>query len=127
MKKLVATLLILCAGPIWAEWVLTSVHHDGGQIFYDPTTVKGGNIKKAWTKTELKKPIKGPKGDALSFRVYHEFDCVNDRIRTLSFEAFSERNLAGQVIERSSEPTNWDYVPPQTVQKNLFDNVCGKK
>lgn len=128
MKKLVATLLILCVGPVWAEWVLYNSSIDGdAQFFYDPTTVKGGNIKKAWTKTELKKPLKGPQGNAFSLRTYDEFDCVNERMRTLSFEAFSERNFAGQTLYRSSEPTRWDYVPPQTIQKTLFDNVCGTK
>ena len=128
MKKLLATLLILCAGPVWAEWVLYENSIDGdAQFFYDPSTVKGGNINRAWDKTELKKPAKGSQGYALSFRAYNEFDCVNEKVRTLQFEAFSETNLAGKTLSRFSEPSNWEYVAPRTIQKTLFNKVCGKK
>jgi hypothetical protein len=87
----------------------------------------GGNIKRAWDKTEFKEPVKGPQGNAISFRTYYEVDCVNEKIRILQFEGFSERNFSGKSIVRSSEPKNWEYVPPGTVGNRLFEFVCEKK
>ena len=125
MKKLLATLLILCAGPVWAEWVLYDNSSDGNaQFFYNPSTVKGGDIKRAWHKIELKKPAKGSEGNALSFRYYTEFDCVDEKIRALQFEAFSETNLAGKTLSKLSEKTNWEYVPPNTGLETLLNKVC---
>ena len=128
MKKLLATLLILCAGPVWAEWVEYAKTEAGNRHYFDPSTVKGGNIKRAWDKTEFKEPVKGPQGNANSFRTYYEYDCVNEKVKILQLEAFSETNLAGKsLLYRSSEPRNWEYVPPRTIQKTLFDKVCGRK
>ena len=49
MRKLLATLLILCAGHVWAEWLpATHVLEDGTQHFIDPSTIKGTHTKKFW-------------------------------------------------------------------------------
>lgn len=125
MNKLLATLLILGAAPVWAEWVLYDNSIDGNvRFFYDPSTVKGGNIKRAWDKAELKTPMES---GALSFRSYNEIDCVKEKIRVLQLEAFSKAELAGKTVGSFSEPTGWDYVAPNTIEKRLFNIVCGTK
>ena len=125
MKELLATLLILCAGPDWAEWVLYEISTDGdARFFYDPATVRGENIKRVWDKVELKKPSKF---GALSWRAYTEFDCSDGKTRNLQFEAFSKANLGGKTLNSISDPSEWVYVAPQTIEKTLFSKVCGKK
>ena len=52
MKKLLATLLILCAGPVWAEWVDYGKSEDGDRHYFDPSTIKGRDTKRVWTRVE---------------------------------------------------------------------------
>jgi hypothetical protein len=124
MNKLLATLLILCAGPVWAEWVLYGASQvDGLRIYFDPSTVKGRDIKRVWTRVES--GTKMPSGWR-SARALEEVDCLNDRTRVIQLETFSQPNLK-QIMETASGPSDWNYIAPGTVNKDLFNKVRGKK
>jgi hypothetical protein len=115
MKKLLATLLILCAGPVWAEWVLYGVS-GSSKHFIDPSTIRGTTLKKAWTKTEFETP---DKDGWLSMRRLIEFDCSDEKLRTLQFDAFDGPNLTGRILETMTFRDNeWSYAAPETIGKN---------
>lgn len=124
MKKLLATLLILCAGPVWAEWVL---YGDTGSTkhFFDPSTIRGTTLKKAWTKMEYKTP---GKDDWLSVRRLIEFDCSDEKLRHLQISVFDGPNLTGRVLETMTlRNPEWVYAAPGTTNASVIKIVCGKK
>jgi hypothetical protein len=123
MKKLLATLLILCAGPVWAEWVEYGKSEDGDRYYFDPSTIKGRDTKRVWTRVES--ATKTP-GGWLSARGLEEWDCPNERRRILQLETFLQSNLR-QSKDTHSGPFDWLYISPGTFGKNLFNKVCGKK
>ena len=124
MKKLLATLLILCAGPVWAEWFEFG---DSGSSkhFIDPSTIRGTTLKKAWTKTEFETP---DKDGWLSMRRLIEFDCSDEKLRLLQFTAFDGSNLTGRVVKtmRFRDP-EWVYAAPGTIAASGIEIVCGTK
>ena len=123
MKKLLATLLILCAWPVWAEWVEYGKSEDGDRYYFDPSTIKGRDTKRVWTRVES--ATKTPSG-WLSARALEEWDCPNERKRILQLETFLQSNLR-QSKDTHSGPFDWGYIAPGTFGKTLLNKVCGKK
>lgn len=125
MKKLLATLLILCAGPVWAEWVMVMEWQDGGSHFYDPSTIRGQNIKRVWTRVEIS--TKNNSGWR-STRVLVEIDCPDERYKNLQFTAYDEPGLKGRLVDqRTFSSPEWVYVEPETAFSAIFKIVCRKK
>jgi hypothetical protein len=125
MKKLLATLLILCAGPVWAEWVQYSVNDQGEKFFFDPSTIRGKTIKKVWMKQEL---LSKNEFGWLSYRALNEVDCANERVRSLGATGFSKPKLSGDAVHNFTFPDpSWRYVAPESVDKELFNRTCGTK
>lgn len=124
MKKLLATFLILCATPVWAEWVLhsTTAH---GVFFYDPTTIRGDNLKRVWQKTNFIKPTKETK--TLSINTLEEIDCNEGKIRLLQSQSYSGKDLTGEITGATTTPWDWRYIPPNTPSSEVFQLVCKKK
>jgi hypothetical protein len=125
MKKLLATLLILCAGPVWAEWVLYGVS-GSSKHFIDPSTIRGTTLKKAWGKVEYETPDE--LDGRLSVRRLIEFDCSDEKLRLLQFTAFDGSNLTGRVVKtmRFRDP-EWVYAAPGTIAASGIEIVCGTK
>jgi hypothetical protein len=125
MKKLLATLLILCAGPVWAEWFEFG---DSGSSkhFIDPSTIRGTTLKKAWGKVEYETPDE--LDGRLSVRRLIEFDCSDEKLRLLQFTAFDGSNLTGRVVKtmRFRDP-EWVYAAPGTIAASGIEIVCGTK
>ena len=122
MKKLHATLMILCAGPVWADCVLIN-DQDKELQFCDPSTNRGGKIKRVWLRAEL--PRTNSNG-IRSLRVLREFDCPNEKQRMLQIESFRESNLINPIASGLVQD-EWKYVSPGTVLNRLFELVCEKK
>ena len=124
MKKLLATLLILCAGPVWAEWFQ---YGDSGssKYFIDPSTIRGTTLEKAWTKVENETP---DEDGWLSVRRLIEFDCSDEKERLLQFSAFDGPNLTGRVLEAHTyRDSEWVYAAPGTIAASGIEIVCGTK
>ena len=82
MRIVLIAWLILVATPAWAEWVKVS-ESDGLTGYVDPATIrKNGNLRRVWEIQDLK--ARGTKFGELSRRVLNEYDCKEERMRTLS-------------------------------------------
>ena len=96
-------------------------------IFADPTSIKRlGNTRLmvgVWNYSQYHTKF----GKSyLSSRQVSEYDCVNQRILTKSIANYSQHNLQGVVISRSTPDelsTSW-YVP-QSYQVKLLKIACG--
>ncbi len=123
MKKLLATLLIVFAGPSLAQWVMFENTDDGNaRVFYDPSKIRGAEIKRVWLKVEFSKP----RDDIRSMRMLQELNCVSEQGRLLQVTAFEKADLDG-LGSTDNSPGAWSYIAPDTVESSLFTLVCRKK
>lgn len=97
MKKLLMGLMLLMtATAAIAEW--TAVNEDDQFVDYlDRATIRrNGNFVKMWILNDYKKvDVSGGKSN-LSHRSQQEYDCKEERMRTLAITTFSGRWEAAQ-------------------------------
>jgi hypothetical protein len=125
MKKLLATLLIFCAWPVWAEWLpVTHVLEDGTQHFIDPSTIKGTHTKKFWiyTNNGNQSKIEGK-----STRDFMEIRCDDDEYRLIQSNDFAGKDLTGSLISSYDNLIDWGPIPPGSLIAHFQTLVCGKK
>jgi len=131
MKKIaLALVLAAVSGAAMAEWVAIS-ENDETRLYADPTTIRrSGSIVKMWTLYDLKSPQKNPnKGDApfLSVKTQKEFDCKEERHRSLYFSHHSGKMGTGKVVFTNENPINWSPVPPGSIVGTVWEFACGKQ
>ena len=108
-------------------WV-TVVNTDIGTISVDVTTIrKAGNLAKIWSLTDFKTVQTAHNGQTYkSTKAQWEYDCNEERERTLYFSLHSENLGEGQVLHTNAEPTKWMPVPPRSGIEIMWKLACGK-
>ena len=125
MKKLLATLLILCAGPIWAEWLpATHMLEDGTQYFIDPSTIKGTHTKKFWIYSNNGNQSKS---EGQSTREFMQIRCEDDEYRLIQQNNFARKDLNGEMLSTYDQLLDWGPIPPGSLIAHFQTLVCGKK
>lgn len=123
MKKLFLVCLMMLAGSAWAEWVKYE-ETDTVAYYFDPTTIrKDRNMRRVWKIHDLKK--QGGIGE-LSRRMRDEYDCKQERYRTLGASGHSEPMAGGKVLIITGEDKDWSEIPPDTINDTLLKIVCVK-
>ena len=123
MKKLFLVCLMMLTGSAWAEWVRYAESEEA-TFYFDPATIrKEGNMRRVWAIQDLRKP---DKGGEMSVRVRNEYDCKNERSRTLGLSTHSEPMAGGTVLVTAGEASPWREVPPNTPSEIMFKIVCAK-
>ena len=121
IKKTLLLALLLVTSSAWAGWVQVS-QNDDSYFYIDPeTTRKDGNLVRVWGIRDLKQRSK--EGE-LSIRSRSEYDCKQERRRTLSFSAHSEPMAGGKTLESLTEAGNWNDIPPGSVGSTILKIVC---
>lgn len=113
--------LIFFCFPVRAEWTyVASV--EGDAIFIDATTIeKNGSLIRIWEKIEFDKKNTLGLG---SGRQHIEYDCKNQKLRTLSFQTYSGNNLSGNVRHSENQSSVWRHIPPQTINFSKLQLIC---
>ena len=124
--KYLLSLLMLIASPAWADWVEVAFS-DGGAINHiDPTTIrKEGDFIKVWAMDNLPSARTiGGINNVRSMRSRMEYDCKQERMRSLSISAHSERYARGETLGQENSPTQWMDIPPNSVGIKILNWVC---
>jgi len=121
MIRISAFLLVLFSSPVMAEWVSIFSNTNGDQVFIDPTSFRGVESRRLWTKTEFATPREFGLSSVVALE---EFDCVNERKRIHESKAFSLKDLKGEVLRSSASVTPWVNLQPGTSEKKVFDAIC---
>ena len=124
MKRLLTTLALFAALPAWAAWTLLG-ESDAGNDYIDWATLRvEGNLRRVWLLIDLK----GPQPDSMhSFRIFEEFDCTEDRGRTLQKDLFTGQMAGGEFVPgERPKPGGWIYIPPGTLSESWFRVVCSR-
>lgn len=121
IRKVVVVFLCLHLSTAWADWVQIFSTDNGDSYFIDPSSQKGDEVRRVWTKVNFGSP---QSFGALSVRSLEEFHCKEEKSRVVQFSAFSAVNLDGVVVNSSRSKTPWDLVVPETTRRKLFQAVC---
>ena len=128
MKTLLLILsLILITTNAYAEWTYLSKNEGGDIWFYDKSSVKrNGDKVKVWTHMNFVPDKKAKFFKLGSVRTLDEIDCVNETVKRLSMQTFTEQNLEGDMRDVPDPNPTTTYIPPDSVSAVLIKLVCKK-
>jgi len=120
-------LLTALSGSAAAGWVevggneITVAYADSGTIR------RAGDMVKMWHLLDYAtaRSIEGIK-PYLSIKVLDEYDCAQERARTISMSLHSGNMGVGEVLGTVTDPGDWRPVPPDTLVETLRAFACGK-
>ena len=127
VKHIVVAVMLAVSSAAWADWV-TLGGNDKFDVYVDTSTIrKSGDKAKMWHLMDFK-TSKELQGDPyLSSKSQSEYDCKDERERTLYFTQHSGQMSDGNVVYSSSgTPSNWTPVSPGSIGESLWKVACGK-
>lgn len=106
-----------------AEWTRI-VETDTATFYMDISTIrKEGNTVKVWSILDFKE--KGDYGD-VSHKSRYEFDCKQERIKTLTLLPYAGHMAEGQLINYSRSSEEWFDIPPGSNWAIYLEILCKK-
>jgi len=122
------TLLLLSVGPVYGEWVSLGEDQEGMTTYIDPATIRRkGNLVKMWILFDFRTTQTVLGTSYLSDKALDEYDCAEERRRTLAFTNFSGNMGSGRVVHRDTDEEKWEPVDPESIGLILWKLACGKK
>jgi hypothetical protein len=121
---------LLLAQPVWAEWKNIETVNIGtkseAEIY---AKLEGshvtGKTARMWFLFDFKFPQKSSTQQFKSIRVLDEYDCAEERKRTLSLSMFSKGMGDGPPFSNSDKATDWSYIAPATTGHTILRMLCG--
>jgi len=97
-------------------------------MYVDPDTIRRkGDLVKMWQLYDFK-TVQTVAGDSyLSSKNQSEFDCTEERSRTLAYTWFSGNMGSDKPVYSNSDEGKWSPVEPRSVCLTLWKFACGKK
>ena len=128
LRLIYFTLLVLNSSAAYAEWVKVSDRDEAGKTVYvDPATIRrNSNLVKMWQFYDYKtvQTVGGVR--FLSNKEELEFDCVEERSRSLGLKDFSGNMGSGTVVYTNSQVGKWLRVVPGSIGHTVWKVVCKK-
>jgi len=129
-RLLLITLLVLSHGPAYAEWVVVAkdITEDGATTYADPDTIRRkGKLVKMWVLFDFKTVQTVPGVSFLSSMLQEQFDCADERTRTVWLMRYSGNMGTGDIGFEDDGEQKWRPVPPWTVDEALWTFACAKQ
>jgi hypothetical protein len=126
-RMIMLTLLTLSSGNAPAAWVEVGGNEHTSTYADAETIRKSGNAVRMWHLVDHTKAraIAGIK-PYLSIKMLDEYDCAQERTRTLSLSLHSGNMGEGELLGTVNTPGDWRPVPPDTLVETLSAFACGK-
>jgi hypothetical protein len=117
------------AGPLrWPKWVAVGESVDSW-VYADVNSIrKKGDMVKIWDLQDYKRAIVSDRLLVLSLREQLEFDCKEERVRTLFKSVFGMSMAEGKELKSEGDGTSgaWSPVSPLPIQRGLLRFACKK-
>jgi hypothetical protein len=107
------------AGLDMEGWTKISAPGGSAVVYAHPARDAPDGDKRVWTRMFLATPDDG----ARALVGLEEFDCDQQRYRTIQSTAFGDRGMRNN-IGTSSTPSEWDYYAPQSIAYYAAQMVC---
>ena len=130
MKRLLMGLMLLVtAGAASAEWTIAGDTEVFIQYVDRATIRRNGNLVKMWGLSDFKTVQKSAAGKSyLSNKQQWEFDCKEEKRRTLAFTLFSGKMGNGNVVYSDDDVGGkWIPIQPESIDEIRWEIACGKK
>ncbi len=127
-KAIVMTLLAVLSSNAAADWITVASGEDV-TAYADPATIrKAGNMVKMWHLVDFKTTrVSSSTGKSfMSTKGQSEFDCKDERRRSIYFSWHSKNMAGGEIVVSQSTIDLWEPVPPGTLNQSLWEYACGK-
>jgi hypothetical protein len=126
-KVILMTLLAVTSNSAMAEWVGLG-SRDNYTVYADPATIqKTDNGIKMWWLGDFKTSASEGSEPHMSMKTRTEFDCKEERLRTLSFSWYSKNIAKGKVVNNNSDIDIWVPNGTSPVGNVLRKFACRKK
>ncbi len=126
LRAVTIALGLLCVTETRAEWLL--VEPDANQapdpfvVFIDSETV--ANKRDRMTVRVLLNMRHKTDDGVVSVIAEDEYDCVAERMRTLSMVSYADRNGRGAVVREFKTIGNWVKIKPGKINEAIMDSAC---
>lgn len=109
------------------EWEKISESSDKATYYGDRDTIrKNGDRVKMWNLVDFKSVQNdGSDKQFLSTKMLTEFDCQEEKYRSLALIFHSENMGAGKVVYSNSDPQKWEPVSPRSMSEVMLKFACG--
>jgi surface-adhesin protein E len=123
------TLLLLSSGPAYAEWVSIGASNQRERTVYtDPDTIRlKGDVVTMWSLNDYTTIQTMGSTSYLSSKVHTEYDCAEERIRTLASMFFSGNMGSGDVVYSISKEGKWQLLEPGSLGQSEWEVACDKE
>jgi surface-adhesin protein E len=123
------TLLVLSSEPVYAKWVSFEKSDEEGKTAYvDKGTIRRkGDQVKMWHLFVFNTAQTDGGLSFLSITVQTEWDCAEERHRSLAFIRYSGNMRRGKMVNMESIPNIWEPVAPDSLGQRMLKVACGKK
>lgn len=127
------TVLILAHGPVRAEWVTIDERYQSHPLqraYIDPDTIhREGRLVMVSALVDWK-AMQGGRSPTrfYSTKLTKQFDCAEQRVRTLAATDFDGHMGMGEVIGGNgySSESHWVAIEPGTINEGFWEAACGK-
>ena len=126
VKHFLLVLLLAASSGAWADWIPVG-GSDEQTAYINPTTIRrSGDRAKLWGLYDYKSAKALGKRHYLSIRAQNEYDCKEERSRSI-YSTFNAENMGGgeTVYVSDGVPGNWTPVVPGSVGETLWKIACG--
>ncbi|MGZ8983615.1 MAG: surface-adhesin E family protein [Methylotenera sp.] len=123
MRKVILMLLLaVMSNSAMAKWIYVA-GSDESSFYADISTIrKSGNIVKMWTLSD--KNENSNDGKWQSYKSLGEYDCKEEKTRSISKSSFS-KNMGGGEVLYTSLIGKWSPIPPNSIGAGLWKVACG--
>ena len=123
-------LLLLNSEPVYAEWESFGISEPGkGTAYIDRTTIRReGNLVKMRQLLNFDTAITQDDGKTYRSIVgQYEYDCAEERWRSLALTSFSGPMGEGKMVWDSPDALKWEPIPPRSLAQRVWVFLCGNQ
>ena len=126
------TIVPLCVGPLYAEWVEVGGKVEKGltvyTVYVDTDSIRrNGNIVTLWAMFNYMTIQSIVGGPWLSSKTRREYDCVKERVRLLGYMTFTGNMGSGETVYSNSDQSTWEPMAPDSIDLKLWEVACSGK
>lgn len=106
------------------NWEYVTGHSKHADFYVDIDSIKKtGSTRRAWILQDMKKQTPNKSKSA---KVLREINCNEEKFRSLQYTFFSEKMATGGLISTSTNTSEWYFIEPGSMDKDVMDFVCNK-
>jgi Surface-adhesin protein E len=125
------TLLRLCVGPVYAEWVDVGGKVEKGlnvyTVYVDTESIhRNGDIVTLWALFDYMTIQSIVGGPWLSSKTRRQYDCVQERVQLLGYMTFTGNMGSGEAVYSNSEQSTWEPMAPDGIDRELWEIACSR-